>query len=212
MEEQEHGSSHLSETTRLEGFSDGVFGIAITLLVLEIRLPVTADPAKAGSLVPALLNLWQIYLAYITSFLSICVLWVGHHDLFRIIRRVDRPLLFMNAGLLMVITFLNFPTVIMDEYFRQPDAQIAALFYSGTLFVIALLFNAIWRYAASSPALLKENFDPVLGREFTRQYLVRPVGYFVAVLLAFVNATLCIFVCLLVLVFFALSLRWHKRP
>ncbi len=127
-----------NSTNRLEAFSDGVFAIAITLLALDIRLPTNLNSDQTGALLPGLLHLWSVYLAYVTSFLSICVMWVGHHDLFRVIRRTDRGLLLINALLLMVVTFVNFPTGVIAEYIQKPDAQIAALLYSGTLFMVGL--------------------------------------------------------------------------
>ena len=87
----------VTETTRLEAFSDGVFAIAITLLVLEIRLPASTDSAKAGSLVNAILQLWPTYLAYATSFMTIAVMWANHHTMFKMIRRSDRSMLLINA-------------------------------------------------------------------------------------------------------------------
>src|SRR5579871_3081304 len=168
MAESEAQTSEERGTGRLEAFSDGVFGIAITLLVLEIRLPAGIDPTKAGSLVPGLLNLWPVYLAYLISFLSICVMWMSHHDLFHIIRHTDRGLLLLNSLLLLVVTFVDFPTVIVDEYFQQPDAQWAALFYSGTMFIVSLLFNVLWWYAAARPHLLKSNLEPAIRRKLTR--------------------------------------------
>src|ERR1700759_2431751 len=103
-EPEGHHLSEANDTRPLEAFSAGVFGIAITLLVLEIRLPNGIDPSKAGSLVPGLLNLWPAYLAYLISFLTICVMWANHHDLFHIIRHTDRGLLLINSLLLLIVT------------------------------------------------------------------------------------------------------------
>ncbi|MEZ4670276.1 MAG: TMEM175 family protein [Anaerolineae bacterium] len=142
MSEQSSSQAEISETNRLEAFSDGVFAIAITLLVLEIRLP-HVEATEGGHLASDLLALWPTYLAYIISFITIGIMWINHHAVFKMIHRTDRTLIFLNALLLMVITFLNFPTVVLSEYLQSPDGNVAAVFYSGTLFIIAILYNVL---------------------------------------------------------------------
>ena len=197
----------VTETTRLEAFSDGVFAIAITLLVLEIRLPASTDSAKAGSLVKAILQLWPVYLAYATSFMTIAVMWANHHTMFKMIRRSDRSMLLINAVLLMVITFLNFPTTIVAEYIQKPDAAVAAMFYSGTQFVIGVLFNIMWWYVMRRPHLLEHGITKEQGQKLLRQYTVGLTAYPVAFVVAFFSADLSIILCLLVAVFFALPIQ-----
>src|SRR5256885_15306805 len=94
------------ETTRLEAFSDGIFAIAMTLLVLEIRMPENIAPGTLGS---SLLHLWRSYLAFLTSFATIGVMWVNHHRVFNLIRRTDQAVLALNLLLLLGASFLPFP-------------------------------------------------------------------------------------------------------
>lgn len=200
----------ITETTRLEAFSDGVFAIAITLLVLEIRLPSTADAEGAGSLGSALLQLWPTYLAYVTSFITIAIMWVNHHATFRTIRRVNRSMLFLNALLLLAITFLNFPTAIVAEYFEKPDAQVAALFYSGTLFIINLLYNSLWWYVIRHPELLDSKISKELVQKFVGKYSISLLAYPFAFVIAFLNAQLSIILCLAAGIFFGVIMPQRK--
>ena len=87
-------------TGRVEAFSDGVFAIAITLLILEIRVPKLPDHAGAGELLAATAGLWPSFLAFLLSFFAILIMWVSHHELMRMVRDVDYHLLFANGFLL----------------------------------------------------------------------------------------------------------------
>src|SRR6266568_6692942 len=117
------------DTGRVEAFSDGVFAIAITLLILII------EPPKSGvNLGHELLRLWPSYLAYAASFLTIGIMWVNHHTIFRHFARVDRPLLLLNILLLMLIAFVPFPTRVVAEHaLTTGDRKAAALLYGITM-------------------------------------------------------------------------------
>lgn len=193
------------ETQRLEAFSDGVFAIAITLLVLEIRLP--GGEAEEGHLLDQLLHIWPSYLAYVISFITIGIMWTNHDALLKDLKRADRPFMLINAILLMVITFLNFPTVLMAEYLQTADANVAALFYSGTLFVIAILYNGIWWYAVSHEGLFSAKVDRAFMQKITRQYMFGPLYYLAAMVVAFFSPLLSILICLALAVYFALTGR-----
>jgi uncharacterized membrane protein len=175
------------ETGRLEAFSDGVFAIAVTLLVLEIRIP-TPDALKEGeSLGHALLHEWPSYLAFVISFVTILIMWVNHHNLFQMVRRTDHNFLLVNGLLLMLVTFTPFPTHVLAEYIQQPDARTAAIFYSGTFFVMAICYNALWRYASHDGRLLARGTDMNFVRMINRQFFFGPITYGIAFVLSFVN-------------------------
>ena len=107
-----------TSTARLETFSDGVFAIAATLLVLELSVGGTAH----GDLGRKLLDLWPSYLAYATSFLTIGIIWVNHHAIFELIGRTDRTLLFVNTVFLLVVAFIPFPTRLVAHYLTGPTS------------------------------------------------------------------------------------------
>ena len=170
------------ETTRLEAFSDGVFAIAITLLILEIKVPPLADLGHG------LLQLWPSYLAYSISFVVIGAIWINHHAMFGWIDRVDQKLMLLNTLHLMFIAFLPFPTAVLAEALHARTEQTTATaFYGGTLTVIGVLVTVMWSYAASRRELLSASVSPARAKAIGRQFLIGPSGYAVATVLAFVN-------------------------
>ena len=140
-------------TSRVEAFSDGVFAIAITLLVLEIDI----KPEDFDDLWRALGDEWPAYLAYVTSFLTVGGVWLAHHSLFTRLRYVDPMLMRINVLLLMAAAFLPFPTGLLAEAFHASrDAERAAVVaYGATAILIELLLAAAVRYAAAHPELLE---------------------------------------------------------
>jgi uncharacterized membrane protein len=153
------------DKNRLEAFSDGVFAIAITLLVLEIHVP----EAPPGGLWSALLEQWPSYVAYLVSFLIIGIIWVNHHRLLRSVARVDATLLFLNLLLLLFVAVLPFPTALLAEYILVPeDASVAAAVYSGTMLGMAVSFQLLWRWIARSARLLHPDIDPAAARVTVR--------------------------------------------
>jgi len=153
-------------TTRLETFSDGVFAIAATLLVLEF----TVDQASGPRLGHELLHLWPSYLAYATSFLTIGIIWINHHYCVTTMARADRTLLFLNLLLLLVIGFLPFPTKLVAQYLQQPGEQAAVLAYDATFVVMAIIYNAWWRYASTGRRLIGETVPDSTVRAITRAF------------------------------------------
>src|SRR6266850_3656217 len=149
-----------SETARVEAFSDGIFAIAITLLVLNIRVPSPDLTGHGGTLLPALLRLWPAYLGYLISFFTIGIMWVNHHSMFVLIRRTDRYFLLLSVFFLMWIAFLPFPTAVLAEYLSEPKGRrVAVALYSATFVLIAVAYNALWWYAVRGGRLLDENAD-----------------------------------------------------
>ncbi|CCH19625.1 TMEM175 family protein [Micromonospora lupini] len=139
---------------RLVAFSDGVFAIAVTLLVLEIQ-----PPKDFGRLLPGLGALWPSYLGYALSFLLVGQVWVNHHVMFDRVRHVDRPVLFLNTLLLMVIAFLPFSTSLLADALRaEQGLRTAVVVYGSTLWAAAALFNVIWAHLRRAKLL-----DPSLG-------------------------------------------------
>jgi uncharacterized membrane protein len=140
------------DTGRLEAFSDGVFAIAITLLVLEISVPEDAF----SDLWSGIVDQWPSYLAYATSFLTIGGFWLAHHGIFRRTAYADLRLMLANLLVLMVVSFLPFPTKLVAEAVESESAErVAVIFYGATLFVASALITAMARYAADHPELLR---------------------------------------------------------
>ncbi|GIF46074.1 putative membrane protein [Asanoa ferruginea] len=154
----------MSETRRTEAFSDGVLAIAITLLVLDLRVPVRG--ALEGSLAEALGHEWPTYAAYVTSFLLIGIIWVNHHAVFELLGAVDRIALFLNLLLLMTVAAIPFATSLFAEYLTAGGAaaRTAALVYSGLFLLMSVTFALLYAYVARRPALLAASVDPVAMR------------------------------------------------
>jgi uncharacterized membrane protein len=155
-----------STTTRLEAFSDGVFAIAATLLVLEI----TVDHVPGPELGHALVHLWPSYLAYATSFLTIGIIWINHHYCVETMARPDRTLMFLNLVLLMTVAFLPFPTKLVADYLQDPGEKTAAIAYAATLVVMAVIYNAWWRYASTNRRLIADEVPDSAINAITRAF------------------------------------------
>ena len=139
-------------TGRMEAFSDGVFAIAITLLVLELSVPETAFE----DLWSGIAHQWPSYLAYVTSFLTIGGIWAAHHGIFRRLQYANQRLMVLNLLLLMATSFLPFPTKLMAETIHDEGAaRTAVIFYGGTLLVISLLLSALWGSVALDRRVLR---------------------------------------------------------
>jgi uncharacterized membrane protein len=151
---------------RLVFFSDAVFAIAVTLLVLDIR-----PPEDTRHLLHGLAALWPSYLAYAITFLLIGQVWANHHVMFDHIRVADRTVLFLNTLLLMDIAFLPFAAAVLSAAFRTAHGQRTAVVFYGIVFELAaLLFNVIWDYARHGHRLLGATIDSVGTRAISRRF------------------------------------------
>jgi uncharacterized membrane protein len=196
-----------NETTRIEAFSDGVFAIAITLLILELQVP---PITPHGGLRAALINLWPSYLAFLASFMTIGIMWLNHHRLFTLINKNDDGLIAFNLLLLLGITWLPFPTALLAEHLEGPraDQQTAALVYAGSFFAIAIIFNAMWRYVCRAK-IVYEHLNVIA---ITKQYALGPIMYALLVIVAFFSAEWCLALSILFAVSFALPPSlWSRR-
>ena len=194
------------DTNRVEAFSDGVFAIAITLLILAVGI----DNVPHGDLGSYLTGLWPAYLAYAASFLTIGIMWVNHHLVFRQFARVDGPLLLLNVLLLMLIAFVPFPTRVVAEFARSDaDRRDAALLYGLTMTITAICFFALWFYG--SRHVLHPNADPRVVSGITRSYLPGVPIYGLVTVLALVNATASLILFGLIAAFYALAAAVFSR-
>lgn len=184
----------------MEAFSDGVFAIAITLLILAVGI----EHAPEGDLSKELLDLWPAYLAYAFSFLTIGIMWINHHSLFRHFARADRILLLLNILLLMMIAFVPFPTLIVAEFARsETEGRAAALLYGITMTTTAICFFALWIYG--SRRLLQPDADLREVSGITRSYLPGAPLYAMATLLAFASPTASLIMYAAIALFYAFS-------
>ncbi len=187
------------DTGRLEAFSDGVFAVAITLLILNIQVP----PVRDG-LLHGLYNTWPSYLGYITSFLIIGLFWANHHYMFKYINHTDHYLLLLNILTLMVIVLIPFATELLTAFIHSPDRYAVAVIYSGVLLLSSVMYNLLWYYASNKRRLLDKELDPIALRDLTRRYLISIPLYVVTVIIAVFNVELSLAVNIVLALFYAL--------
>ena len=185
-------------TSRTEAFSDGVFAIAATLLVLELRVP----HVEPGGLSSALLERWPSYATYVVSFLTIGIIWVNHHAVMERIRVVNRPLLFMNLLFLMAVAVIPFPTALLADYLREGhDERLAAAVYGGTMALMGVTFGVTWAYAVIS-GLLHENVDPDRARRSLWIFVLGNPLYLLAIGASLLSARLALAIYALLALFY----------
>jgi TMEM175 potassium channel family protein len=184
---------------RLEAFADGIFAIAATLLILNVTI------VDGRSLGPELLRIWPSYVAYAVSFITLGIIWMNHHLVMHQVSHVDRTFLLLNVLFLMVIAFIPFPTRLLSLYITTGDAQAAALAYGVTLTVTAILFNALWRYAAFGRRLIRADAEARVVDGISRSYLPGPIIYFVATVVALISPRVSAGLYLLIALFYVLE-------
>ena len=196
----------LTETGRVEAFSDGVFAVAITLLIFDVHVP----NATAGSLGAGLLKQWPSYVSFLISFTFIGIMWVNHHRLFNHIRRSDNLLLFLNLLLLLGVTTVPFPTELLaNRYFIPGDRVVAAAVFNGTYFVIAISFNILWHHAVRSGLLDQTTLDS--ADSISKQYAIGPLAYLGCLGLAWISVPASILANVVLAIFFAIPPKAHHN-
>jgi TMEM175 potassium channel family protein len=177
-------AERVETTARLETFSDGVFAIAATLLILDVNVRAGTSGQALGH---ELLRIWPSYAAYAVSFLTIGIMWVNHHTTLGLMARVDRAFLFINIFLLMMIAFVPFPTRVVAQHFTGAGDTAAALLYGATFTVTAVFYSLFWRYAIAGRRLLRDDADPSVVGRISRSYRPGPYIYLGATLVAFAS-------------------------
>jgi uncharacterized membrane protein len=196
------------DKTRLEAFSDGVFAIAITLLVLVFL----EHGYTAEDLGHELLHEWTSYLAYVLTFVTIGIVWVNHHTLIGHFARVDRTFLYLNVFFLIPVVFLPFPTQLLARYLRTDGGEAAALVYGFTMVVMALCFNALWHYGSRGRRLLRDDVEEREVSGISRSYAGGPFMYGVATLTALVSPELSAALYGLIAAVYISTSIWGRTP
>jgi uncharacterized membrane protein len=162
---------------RLEAFSDGVFAIVITLLILDVRFP--ADkPLTVETLWSVAPHVW----AFVLSFVIVGVYWVSHHNMLHFIRKVDRQLLWLNLTLLLLIVFVPFPATLLGQH---SDNQLAVMLYGLNLMLVNAAGTAMWLYATARPHLTVDGMTPYLSRFVAKLHSAPILLYCAAIALAY---------------------------
>lgn len=185
------------EKNRLEAFSDGVFAIVITLMVLEIKVP----HVELNNLNQALLALMPKFLSFGLSFIIIGVYWVSHHNMMHFIEKVDRNALWLNILVLLTICIIPFPTALLGDY---PFAQTPVIFYGLTLATVNLSGGLFWIYSTLSGNLSVPNLSPEFAKRVAWLHLSPIILYIAAILFSFISIWISYLIFVFVPLFFIL--------
>lgn len=182
---------------RINAFSDGVFAVAITLLVLSIAVPAIKGAHTNASLWRSLSAVWGHFFAYVLSFLIIGAFWYRHHDLFDHLQRGDSLMVRLNTMLLMAIVFVPYATSLIGRY---GDISLAVAIYGVTMAVTCILMESLCLYATKGRRLVGEDFDYEFAYQFTTRYVSVALVFLASAGLAFINASAGLYFLLLMVV------------
>jgi uncharacterized membrane protein len=174
------------ETLRIETFSDGVFCIAVTLLSIEIGVEVKGVESNKD-LLHALWEKWPICLAYVISFVNVLLAWIGHHSLFKMLRKSDNAIMITNGILLMLIAMVPFPTKTLGMFLQSGALKAAVIFYTGYFVLISLAFRLLWYAAAKKRERLVQGITDKQIRQTTRNENTGLICNAIIMGVAFVN-------------------------
>jgi uncharacterized membrane protein len=199
------------ETSRVETFSDSVFAIALTLLILGIKVPDFSDFASNDKLYRSLVNLWPSYFAFILSFTAVLIMWINHHGFFKYLKRIDPAFLFANGFLLLTVTFINFPTAVLARYFDTEAFNIASAFYCGSMVLVSVSFNILWFSSAYKRKLIKDEITDDLIIKIRNAYWLGFFIYLAAFVISFYLPFLGLSICISLWIFWTILDYDHKK-
>ncbi len=195
-------------TSRVEAFSDGVFAVAITLLVLQFIAP----DVQSGRLLAALLRQWPQLVTYVASFLTVGVLWVNHHTILRGLQSIDRTIQFINLALLLTVVLVPYPTELLGRYLTSRlDGSVAAAFYGLVMTLMAIAFQALVAWALTHPNLLRPEVNVRRVRSVIPRFGLGLIVYAMSIPLAFVSAWLVVVLFAAIAIYYAFNqLPWME--
>lgn len=193
--QETRSSGAILSTRRIEAFSDGVLSIVITLLVLQLSIPILSDRAADAELNQHLLKMIPKLISYVISFAVVGIFWAGHHNLFHFVICADRVLLWLNNLFLLCIGFIPFPAALLGAYATR---RIAVIVYGGSLALTGLTLALIWIYATHDRRLVDRNMDPGAVRSGLKRILIGPVLYGISMVMCFVSVWISLAIYLIV--------------
>ncbi len=199
--------SETNETDRFEYFSDGVFAIVITLLVIEIKVPIGAE--LHSGLYQALLNKWPSYLAFSIGFTTTLVCLINHHFIYSYIIKSSQMLFIVNALVLFLVAFVQFPTAILAEFITEHDAHIAVQFFGVTYIMMAMVFRNRWGYAYNNQ-LADPDADETFKKGIKGIYDLAIVNTLLAFIISFWSLPISVFLYVLLFIMFMMPATYTK--
>ena len=194
--------------SRIEALCDGVFAIAMTLMVFNIKVPTVAIAMGTTDLADALFVLWPQFVTYAISFVMLGVFWIGHHNQFHYIRRTDRVLLWINITFLMFVTAIPFSTQVLGQYRSQPTAVI---FYAVNLILVGFLLYMQWWYATANAHLIDTDLDPTFTKLVGNRILLGCAFLLFSIAMSIVSTRLSLLVFAAISIFYILPGRVDRH-
>jgi uncharacterized membrane protein len=193
------------ETVRIENFSDAVFAIAITLLILDIHVPDINSIKNGTALLVYLKGEWTSYLAFTLSFFSIFIMWVNHHKIFKQIYSRNTAIMFANGLVLFLVVAVSYPTAILARFFDGEASNIAVALYTGIFVFINISYNLLWRVASSNKKLLRPEITNLAIKKIRNNYLYGLPTYLIAFGISFQFPAIALVINMILLFFWAVS-------
>jgi uncharacterized membrane protein len=185
------------KTSRLEAFSDGVFAVAITLLVLDLNVP------GGENLWHQLKDEWPSFASFFVSFWVIGIIWVNHHGVLDHLKQADRAVLYLNLLVLMTVVFIPFSTALMAEHLKSgADEDVAAVVYSSAFLAMGLAFGVLWTYITRHRDTLGVELHDEEVRRTNVLFLIGNPFYLVAVAVAFISPAVVLIIIATVAVYY----------
>ena len=193
------------ETVRIEGFSDAVFAIAITLLVLDLHAPEANAIKNSAELLTFLKGEWTSYLAFTLSFFSIFIMWVNHHKIFKQIYSRNTAIMFANGLILFLVSAVSYPTALLARFFDGEASNIAVALYTGIFVLINISYNLLWFVASNDKKLLRPEITNSAIKKIRNNYLYGLPTYLIAFGISFQYPSIALAINMILLFFWALS-------
>lgn len=193
------------ETVRIEGFSDAVFAIAITLLVLDLHIPDENTVKNGNDLLLFLKNQWPAFLAFFLSFFSIFIMWVNHHKIFKQIYSRNSGIMFSNGLILFLVSAVSYPTSLLARFFNGEASAVVVAIYTGTFVLINLAYNLLWFLASRNKNLLRPGISDTAIRKIQNNYLFGFPVYLLALICSFKAPAVALVIIFGLWIFWALS-------
>jgi uncharacterized membrane protein len=194
--------------SRLEALSDGIFAVAMTLMVTELRVPDLPHDAANVVVVPALIKLLPKFANYAVSFVSAGVFWVGHHNMYHAIRRTDRTLLWLNIFFFLFVSLLPFSTSVLNAF---PMTQVAPLLFGTNLILIGWMMYIQWVYASWQRGMLAEHVNKEYRDAVRSRFLAYPVIATITMLICFWSIEISLSIYVLLLPLYMIPSRLMQR-
>lgn len=193
------------ETVRIENFSDAVFAIAITLLVLDLHAPDAHTVKNSHELLTFFKGEWTSYLAFAVSFFSIFIMWVNHHKIFKQIYSRNTAIMFSNGLILFLVTVVSYPTAILARFFEGEASHIAVAIYTGIFVLINISYNLLWYFASNNKNHLRPEITQTAIKKIRNNYYYGLPTYLIAFAISFHYPTVALIINISLLIFWAVS-------